>query len=670
MIITEKEVNQLVEKSIPELDQVRPGVFDDDVILTAIEKIEQLKNPDEEKIFALKRLIFRSPQLESEVEYGDVIYRLQEHEIKLNQGKNLMHWVLSGLVFFSKSEDSELMSHDYLDYGRALLYQGRTDLFIRILTQLVEKTSLSNFLVSVLIEDFTRLGYLSLARKLETRAQAHFGRLREDLLVDELIIKLENEKIDMEPLSPDLETQILDVLTTEKLDVDDELDTINRLYEYREMMNIVDPGVSSDDYLLFVPDLIQMVFDYWGGDNELSVKLLIILKALQMTLLPELSILGDLLNINQGKVFISEYFGKTQGYTFDHVCEMAMDSSLAPHIQTDAALMLADIADEDSEYKDQAIEALTSLISKPEVDDSRNEEMVSWLIAYLPDTKCYELKNVIVSAFNEDRVDPVIVKPSSFRNKWALEGIRPQKRTKGKKILLTCQSCQRTRAYGYDYILFDQDRNHLGHPWDSRILFINRSFQCIKCGAKENYMVADVALFDLFPVQISKTSPGNVRKETSEDVFFVSFNLTDILDYDEYQGGIRALMMAGMKDRIPPLKLAEYYRVIGWFDQARQYFSQAYQQDPNDKIAALLLACAEHDFGDRDKAKELYQKVMEMEKGGVLEMMDDPVVLNALRGLSQLSEGRNSPLPYPVNSNSVRLLDWIKRKEKQSKHHR
>jgi len=514
------------------------------------------------------------------------------------------------------------------------------------------------------------LGYLSLARKLETRAQAHFGRLKEDLLVDELIIKLENEKIDMEPLSPDLETQILDVLTTEKLDVDDELDTINRLYEYREMMNIADSEVSSDDYLLFVPDLIQMVFDYWGGDNEFSVNLLIILKALQMTLLPELSILGDLLNINQGKVFISEYFGKTQGYTFDHVCEMAMDSSLAPHIQTDAALMLADIADEDSEYKDQAIEALTSLISKPEVDDSRNEEMVSWLIAYLPDTKCYELKNVIVSAFNEDRVDPVIVKPSSFRNKWALEGIRPQKRTKGKKILLTCQSCQRTRAYGYDYILFDQDRNHLGHPWDSRILFINRSFQCIKCGAKENYMVADVALFDLFPVQISKTSPGNVRKETSEDVFFVSFNLTDILDYDEYQGGIRALMMAGMKDRIPPLKLAEYYRVIGWFDQARQYFSQAYQQDPNDKIAALLLACAEHDFGDRDKAKELYQKVMEMEKGGVLEMMDDPVVLNALRGLSQLSEGRNSPLPYPVNSNSVRLLDWIKRKEKQSKHHR
>lgn len=659
----EQEAMQLIHKSVLELDQLKPGVFDDYSVLTAIEKVEDLENPDEEKTFALQRVLLRSPYLDDDIEYGELIYEIQEHEINLNQGKNLMHWVLFGIIYFIKIEQDNLFLHDYLDYGRALLYQGKVDLFIKILAQLVSKAPLSQYLVSVLIEDFTRIGYLGLARKLEDRARACFGMEWEELLVDKLLVELENEKIDLGPLSSDLEAKILDLLSEENMVIEDDLEDTKKLYKIQEILDLVGSDSSSDEYVLIVPDLIQMVFDYWGRGEGISENFLKIIKILQETLMPELILLGDLLNIDHEAVFISEYFGKTQGYTFDHIREMATDSALAPQVRADAALMLTDVVKDNPDYKDQAIEVLSNLISEPEVDDSRNEEMVTWLIASLLDTECYELKEAITRAFNEDRVDPEVVKPTSFRGKWALEGILPQKKIKGKSILLTCQHCQRTRRYGYDYLLMDQDRKNNKLPWDSYTLFINRPFQCIKCGAKENYKVADVALFSLFPIQGFKTSPEDRKMEVSADIFFLSFDMTHILGYAEYQGGIRAQVIAGRKDRIRPLVLAEYYRVIGWFDEALRFFRQAYTQDPNDEVATLLLACAEHDFGDRDKAKELYQKVLVMERGDILKQMDAPATQNALRGLAQLKEGRDSPLPYPVNSKHVRLLDRIRQKK-------
>ena len=113
------------------------------------------------------------------------------------------------------------------------------------------------------------------------------------------------------------------------------------------------------------------------------------------------------------------------------------------------------------------------------------------------------------------------------------------------------------------------------------------------------------------------------------------------------------------------LGLANILRVLSRPGQALEEYQFAYELAPEDVEIVLTLAMAEHDFANREAARQLYEKVLAMELTdsrellGSLELSENSAA--ALGGLDALKRGRPSPWDYPIyNSEGKSLSDAMR----------
>jgi tetratricopeptide (TPR) repeat protein len=646
-----------------EINDLEVGIYPDYVAIDIL----QNEKSNIQKTIAIHKFIMRSPELDQSIEYGEVLYELIDYEAVHNQGQELLYWILVGIAYFSKNNPDSLMYQDYFDYARGLLYKGHVPKAIEVLKKLIKIGPIAQFLFVNLINDFVRLNQIPIAKRLDDLGKKIFSSGWDSVLLEEVISEQQSQDGDFSR-SMGIDDEIFEVLKEENIDFEPDYEDFNGLISIEELTNFFKSNPPLENILPFVPDMINYLYKYWEEDRKISKEILALLKNLSTSIMPEVSFLCDSFTFDQEQVFISEYFGKHQGFSLNHLEEIINNEQLCSEIRGNAGLMLMDIAQRFPERRSRTIDILSRIIGDSSQDTLESEAVVTSLVADVLDYDLYELKESITTAFNENRIDPITVRRQDFTGEWALDSIEHARVHRGRPISLTCKACGRTRLYGFNYLLLDIGQNSVGYNWDSRHLFLDQSIACTKCGVVDNYEVAANSLIGLIPqlYLLAKGLPAS--DELDENIFLFKFDYIYELGFgSESFGTIRQSVLSGNEKYLDPLILGEYYRVIGRYSEALDVLQEAHKNTPEDIKCLLSLAAAEHDFGDREKAKTYYKKVLASNTGDIYQSINDPINQTALSGLANLKEGERSPFPYPTNITGLSLLEFLQTEKKDKK---
>lgn len=660
-----------LEKMSPdEMNNLEAGIYPDYVVENLFQSADEEEISIQET-HALLKLIMRSPELDQSIEYEEAIYELYDYEVEQNQGKDLLYWTLVGTAFFSKNDFDSLMYQDYVDYGRGLLYEGNFAAFITVLKKLVEKEPISKFQFVELVKDFARLNQIPVAKRLDDLGKKIFVSQWDSDFLEKTISEQHPQQGDFHQYHLKIDDGIFDVLKEENIDFEQDNKDFDGLISIEELSNLIKSDPPLEKYLPFVPDMVNYLFSYWDEDREISYTILNMLRNLSNSIMPELVILGDLLSFDQEDVFVSKTFGKYQGFSLSHIEEFINNPRLCSEIRGNAGLMLMDIAQRYPEQRSNIIDILSTIIGDPPQDTLESEALVTSLVADVLDYDLFELKKAILKAFNENRIDPTVVQSRDFTGIWNLEGVKLDQISSGKPIFLECKVCGRTRRYGFDYLFLDIEQTLKGFDWDSLHFFIDHPVICSKCGAVDNYRVASKSIIGLMPGLFLNDEDTPFTELIDERIFMIIFDFVVDLGLEDISfSSVRQHVLSGKSQKLNPLILGEYYRVIGHFKEALEIFRKAHKMAPEDRKGLLMRAAAEHDFGDKEKAKNLYQRVLSLTNGDIYLSISDYINRIALAGLASLNEGQLSLFPYPNNINGVSLLDYLQEHKKGKKRRR
>ncbi len=651
MVLNSENIEELAALSLEEIKNIGVGAVEDFYLIEALERVEKAEKSISEKSLVLKKRIMLSPQVDEMFFYGDMYYEILETLVALEGGKDLSKWALRAIAYFAK-EGLGPNFEIYWHYARGFLYQGRGDVFIRFLQLIQPKAHILRYFFELLIEDMGRLGYAALAADLNAMGQQAY---KEDWTpIDPEAVTLQ-EPTDIQ-FGEGFEALLLKTLSPDMLTDDADKAELEMLFDLEQGAAYLDASdeIKAVDLFLLLPDGIRMVFAMWEKNKESSLNLLATLKRLQQENFEALSILGDLLTADEADVFLFSFLGKTCGYHFETLKAMLEDPALARGIRSDAARALLQVPEKAPAHRQEVIQIMQNLIQRSE--STYDEKLTTSIVADLLDTDLYELKPAVTDAFQKDKVTPIVVGPESFTGAWALPDLKMPKAASGTTLYLQCKNCQFTRAHNCKRVFIDINTYEVTKSWDSQSVFGDKPYVCSKCGAVENYQVTNTTMIGLIPMLFLEEDMAQTLMR--ENVYFIisndqayHFGLTPIKVKD-----IRQKIISQGMDALDFLEKGEYDRVTGRFSQSLKAFRLAYEQNPQNRRVALALAMAEHDFGQREKAADLYTKAMRLKKGEIFSQLDDPINQAAMQGLSALKAGETSPYPYPRNKNQKPLL--------------
>ena len=640
---------KLGELSVADLETIRGGVYSDNIILSVLDEFTE--KPSEEtpqRRLALLKLLCRSPQVDFSIAYDQIILDILYDTVNSGQGEALLFNALFAWMFFIK-QGYELELTDFLNIARGFLYQGKVDIFLVFLRRVLKDSALLDYHLTTLIEDFARLNELDLARHLD-------GVGKQVLSDDWSEINLADYVIAESPhdfLEEGVRQEIRDLITTKTMTQEESLDHPPAFLDRSELIEELSSKPSDLDLLLWVPDMVNILFADQHHIDATDDVIITALASVQSSLLPELSLLGDILQADQEPVFTFNHLGKTCGYHFPSLVDMAMDTALSPDVRLDASEALMKTLAFAPEHRMEVLDILTKLMNTTDTINDVDEIIVTGIVANLLDTDLYEMKPAVVNAFKEDKVSPEMVRLNSFTGEWHLSELAGKLADGVRTVLLECRQCGKTREFAVDYVLV----THMDTTdWSSDSIIFDHPIVCRKCGAREDYHLSPLSVIRLFPVIFMDEDADDLERGIDETVYLI-LNPENLF-FDGYSpvifDEVRRKVVAQGVNALNALSQGEYYRVIGKFEESLSAFRKAYCEEPTNRLAALALAMAEHDYGERDRAKALYEQALS--KGKSYALSRDRVNDVAVQGLSALEEGKGSPYPYPRNREKRSLL--------------
>ena len=660
---------ELLELSPAEIDHLSGGRYSDYDIITAVEKLSDLVGQTETaaKRLALLKLIWRSPEIDDWYAYEEILFDLLNAVIELENGKDFLTWALTEVIFFARPKWGLFPFNIYWDYGRGFLYQGRVELFGCFLDYVLAKTTLPQYALRLLAEDAARLGAEDLAHQLQTLGEKRYEEAWKTIPIDKMLLQGKDLRapalIDEEQTKAILDRLKLDVLAEPEEDIE-----MGSLITSDEIQKIFSEDRKTEDFILMVPDIIQILFHSWDDERESCGKLAKIFKILE-NVLPELDCLGDLLQKDPEEVFIFEDFGKTAGFTFDSIKNYATNPEFNINLRMGATRAIMQIPAKAPRYRSQTLDVIKQLLKTPHIDPIQDDQMTSFIVADVLDTELYELKPAISQVFQENRVDPQVVGLESYSGFWSLDESVQSSLSHEKSILLECQQCGRTRYHLYDTVFYDislRDRKLIFSPLE---VFLDHPIVCPICGAKESYRVAFVSMLQLIP-------PGFFDEDNA------AVNLLDesvylLFSEELFLEGLSPFLFSTLRKKVmdsglgslDALERGEYTRVTGKFHESLKALRQFISKHPKSQSGALALAMAEHDYGDRHQAEAYYLRSIAIGKSNNLSKIENPRYKAAQLGLEALKQGERSPYLYPVNKFRKTLLDRHLKKDRKRKRH-
>ncbi len=431
----------LEELSVADIETIRGGVYSDHIVLSVLDRLSGKQSKEtQQRRLALMKLVCRSPQVDRLFSYDQTILDILYALVDSGQAESLLKYALMAWMYFLK-QGFELDLTDYLNIARGFLYQGRVDVFVAFLHRALNESSLLDYHLTTLIEDFARLNEIDLARYLETVGKK---ALSDDWHENDLT-SYENAENKLAFINEEVRQDIRDLITPEKLTQDENKAHLPALYDRSELIVALSSKPSDKALLLWVPDMLCLVLGEQFPFDATGDVFIDTLASLRSSMLPELSLLGDTLDVDREPVFNFVFLGKTCGYHFSSLVAMATDADLSPDVRSDAVEGLMKIVEFAPEHRAEVLEILEKLMNIPETFDDASEIIMTGIVANLLDTDLYELKPAVVKAFEADMVSPEMVRPNSFTDEWYLPELEEKKAGRGRTVLLKCRKCGHTQ---------------------------------------------------------------------------------------------------------------------------------------------------------------------------------------------------------------------------------
>jgi hypothetical protein len=219
------------------------------------------------------------------------------------------------------------------------------------------------------------------------------------------------------------------------------------------------------------------------------------------------------------------------------------------------------------------------------------------------------------------------------------------------------------REYFVQHVTVDlgsQKRKAAGESikYDPHVM--DREIICPKCGARDRYeFTPEASLRLMIPTTglesfaaLFRGDKGKIKFKPHPRIHHfeaVVFGqpMHPLVGLDKY----KALIAASPADVTLRMRMGNLLRTLHRYPQALEAFRQGYELGTDDPEYILTQAMAEHDFGDRDVAKKLYEETIALASK---QLFRNPVMLGlvqtAKRGLKSLQKGKASPWELDVIS--------------------
>jgi len=675
-----------------EIANIEPGRYGDHDLLGVM---DHFSNEDDDRVYAVLELILRSPDYDDMVDYPLLYSNLIEYYHMNDDYPAALRWAYAGLAAIEQRQLGDNRANFINLLAASYLYQNDLNsgikLFIRRIQHNPGDLDVYRFFGMALWHvDLNDLALEVVHRglALTSRADDHdmletLESLEQDIREEELAADVVTE------VAPHLLAEIRAALCLDAEPVMQEtepyLPPIHRLLDPE---TATDPALSAEILAqpwLFAPDLIRLAFDENLPSGPALERVIALLRQMQPVLENEFTALAPWLERADGdwrKELLLSNVGKVGGFSTAELKQFARNTLLSKHFRIHAIESLPNRLADCPEQRPEIVAFLREMLTRPDLDQASEEAITSIVIVSILDIDARELYPEIKAAFDLDSVEPIMVSLDDIHAKWDMPPVvEPETAEDSLYLALECLACGRVRKHTTRYVLVDinsletqkadQESRYSPYILDHEII-------CPKCGARDQYKLTLLSLIGLLsprdPYKLMDFLSGNLEPNLDNSdpriFYFQSMALGQEMNplkaVDEYRN--RLLQKPG--DARLHAGFGRLLRLLGRPSQAVEEIEFARMLDPKNPENLLNLAMLEHDFGDHERARQLYNEVIladiqeinlqKSERTKITAKIEIPFSPAASEGLKAIQSGGPSPwYAGVINSQGKALSDYL-----------
>jgi tetratricopeptide (TPR) repeat protein len=693
-------VKEFESLSYEEIVNLPPAAYDDSPLLDISDHFFE---QDDERQWAVFELILSSPDNDEMIDYSGIYQDVVDMYMFIEDYPAARRWAYTWLVYSEQHEAGANRSGCIHRLAESYLCDTDPDIgtgmFIRRIHIAPGELTVYFDLAQALWQcDQNDLARNVIQRGLELSNEAGDQKLREEL--EKLSLDIDEDEPQTRPdreIDPHWLSELDRALALrpvgETAKTEPYLPPLKGWIE-KETAEGVDPKSEIlAQAKLFAPELIQIAFDPAIEDRAIADWAVSLLREFHPAMLGEFSGILNWLDRADGdwkKDRLLERFGKIGGYTTAELQRFIANPECAEFIRSSALDSLGERLANCPQQRAEILDFLRRMLARPELDEAREEYINGCIVALLLDIDGRELYPEVKALFDRDRVDPILIGLEDVELEWELPlSSEPGAQQDGLHLFLECLACGRTRRHFTKYVLAETDSLDMsadGQPTPYTPFILDHEVQCPKCGAKDRYEVASLSKISLLapsdPSQLAqlftdKEPSGRLR--TNPRVFyFRGAALGEEMHPFEALARYEWEIAKKPKDADLHLGFGNTLRFLSRHAAALNELRLAHELKPNDPEISFMLAMAEHDFGDRQAAKECYQKAISLDiqsqdppkgRSFIFEFdeQNPPIHISAMEGLQALERGKPSPwFLAAYNSEGVALTDFLASKARDS----
>jgi tetratricopeptide (TPR) repeat protein len=690
---------QFESLSFNEILAIKSNHYDDYDLLDVLEYFNE---QDDERANAVIELILRSSDYDEMVDYSNLYSELIEYYHFVENYPATLRWTYAWLVSNEQHESGANRADCINQLAEAYLCNNDLSTGISMFVRRIRQSPTAPqtyyaFAFALWLCDLNDLALETAHRGLAIASETGDQELKETL--EQLGQDINEETIEAEfiqEIDPVLVAEMRAAFCLDANHATQEtepyLPPISRLLDPNA---IHDPTLRADILLqmrVLAPELIRLAFDENLPSGPVTDQVIALLREMQPDLHDEFTEILPWLNRADGdwqKQLLLPRFGKVGGYSTPELRKFGLNSEYAQNIRVSAIEALKERLDNCPEQRLEVVEILREMLTRPELDSASEEFLNGVVIDVILEIDARELYPEIKAAFEQDCVDPTMISLNEVHVEWKMPlAIETQAEKYGLNLLLECRACGRIRQHFTRYVLvemgtLDEESEDRETRYTSFIL--DHEIICPKCGAHDQYeLTAQSQMMLLAPrdpellVEFLKgEKPSKPVNADPRLFYFKSAALGREMHPFEAVEEYRWRIINKPGDARLHAGFGKLLRLLGRPSQALEEFQFAYELEPRDSDTLINLAMAEHDFGDRARARELYKELilLEVQEIDLLDLIadnkpDDEIIsfsYAAREGLDSLQRGGPSPWFVDIhNSQGQSLVDFINKKVQDS----
>jgi len=642
------------------------GVYGDHDLLSVSEHFDN--NDDRDREIAIHELILRSPEVAETIAYSELCFQLVHHYRWKEEYLAALQRCYLLIAYTEQHEEGMNRLNNRRDLADTYLAAGEFDTGLSLYAQMIRDNPGDIWPYNILGMDLPDLGLGTLAigvldRGLALVAEADPYKLKTQLedLREEAITHVADEPGRMNEVDPEVLAGLQEALALPGgvEDAEDEL-----VPYPPPVARLLDIGADRDDAIyaeiialgqVLVPALIQLAYDkeYSAG----SVHAIAILCMIRDEYRDELALLTPWLDQAEGDwhvEMLSSTMGKVGGYKIQVLQEIAADTNKASYLRASATTALVERAQRIPDQYEAIVAFFRTLLTRPEAYQASEENFIARLVGDIVDLEARELYPEIKQIFDEDRLEAGWLDLDYVHMQWEMPRTPdPKRRMDGMYLPLVCKNCGRKREHFTESVLVDintLDSTDEGEPskYDAHIL--DHEIVCPKCGSADQYEMTAIAHLRMAGPDAILSLPGfsadkkpKKIKANPRVLYFRSAVFGESMHPLDGLDKYRRRIAVNPNDALLHAKMGSLLRTLMRYPEALEAGRYAYQLDPNNPEIVIRLAFSEHDLGDRETARQLYQKFINQNPNkGISRYMDD-YAIGAIEGLRNLKRNRPSP---------------------------